>query len=42
MPQPLKVGIISGAWGAYAHLPAWRSLDDVEVVAICTSRASSL
>lgn len=35
---PLRVGIISAAWGAQAHLPAWRSLDGVEVVAICTSR----
>lgn len=38
MTEKLKVGIISAAWGAIAHLPAWRSLDDVEVVAICTSR----
>jgi hypothetical protein len=28
------VGIISAAWGAVAHLPAWRSLDDIDVVAI--------
>lgn len=34
----LKVGIISANWGAFAHLPAWRSLPDVEVTAICTSR----
>ena len=34
----LKVGIVSAAWGAFAHLPAWRSLDGVEVTAICTSR----
>ncbi|MDB5444719.1 MAG: hypothetical protein JWQ97_36 [Phenylobacterium sp.] len=34
----LKVGIVSAAWGAYAHLPAWRTLEDVDVVAICTSR----
>jgi predicted dehydrogenase len=34
----LRVGLISAAWGAYAHLPAWRSLEDVEVVGICTSR----
>ena len=33
-----RVGIISAAWGVQAHLPAWRSLDDVEAVAICTSR----
>jgi predicted dehydrogenase len=38
MPPPLRVGIISAAWGAKAHLPAWRSLDGVEVTAICTSR----
>lgn len=36
--RPLRVGIISAAWGAHAHLPAWRSLDGVEVTAICTSR----
>lgn len=36
--RPLRVGIISAAWGAYAHLPAWRSLDGVDVTAICTSR----
>lgn len=38
MTEKIKVGIISAAWGVQAHLPAWRSLDDVEVVAICTSR----
>ncbi len=38
MTAPLRVGIISAAWGAKAHLPAWRSLDGVEVTAICTSR----
>lgn len=34
----LRVGIISAAWGVKAHLPAWRALDGVEAVAICTSR----
>lgn len=34
----LRVGIVSAAWGAFAHLPAWRALDGVEVTAICTSR----
>jgi predicted dehydrogenase len=38
MVQPLRVGIISANWGVHAHLPAWRSLEDVEVRAICTSR----
>ena len=39
MPQrPLRVGIISAAWGVQTHLPAWRAVDGVEVVAICTSR----
>src|SRR5438552_10266042 len=33
----LRVGIISANWGAYAHLPAWRTLPDVEVAAICTA-----
>ena len=36
--RPLRVGIISAAWGVHAHLPAWRSLDGIEVTAICTSR----
>jgi len=34
----LRVGIVSANWGAFAHLPAWRSLPGVEVTAICTSR----
>lgn len=34
----LKVGIISANWGAFAHLPGWRSVPGVEVVGICTSR----
>src|SRR4051794_25427825 len=34
----LRVGIISANWGAFAHLPAWRSVPGVEVVGICTSR----
>lgn len=34
----LRVGIISAAWGGFAHLPAWRSIPGVEVAAICTSR----
>ncbi|HEX7874653.1 MAG TPA: Gfo/Idh/MocA family oxidoreductase [Sphingobium sp.] len=34
----LKVGIISANWGAFAHLPAWRSLPGIEVTGICTSR----
>ena len=35
---PLRVGIVSAAWGAFAHLPAWRAVPGVEVTAICTSR----
>lgn len=35
---PLKVGIVSANWGAIAHLPAWRLVPGVEVVAMCTSR----
>jgi predicted dehydrogenase len=38
LQRPLRVGIISAAWGVQAHLPAWRSVDGIEVVAICTSR----
>lgn len=34
----LRVGIISANWGAFAHLPAWRSVPGIEVVGICTSR----
>jgi predicted dehydrogenase len=34
----LRVGIVSANWGTFAHLPAWRSLPGVEVVAVCTSR----
>jgi predicted dehydrogenase len=34
----LRIGIISANWGAFAHLPAWRAVPGVEVVAICTSR----
>ncbi|MDP3675722.1 MAG: Gfo/Idh/MocA family oxidoreductase [Novosphingobium sp.] len=34
----LRVGIVSAAWGAFAHLPAWRAVPGVEVTAICTSR----
>jgi len=34
----LKVAIISANWGAFAHLPGWRSVPGVEVVGICTSR----
>jgi predicted dehydrogenase len=34
----LRVGIISAAWGGFAHLPAWRAVSGVEVTAICTSR----
>ncbi len=34
----IRVGIISANRGAFAHLPAWRSIDGVEQVAICTSR----
>lgn len=34
----LRVGIVSAAWGGFAHLPAWRAVSGVEVTAICTSR----
>jgi predicted dehydrogenase len=33
----LRVGIISAAWGTQAHLPAWRVVPGVEVVAVCTA-----
>jgi len=41
MSRKTKVGIISAAWGVQAHLPAWRSLEDVETPAICTSRQAT-
>lgn len=34
----LRVGIVSAGWAAFAHLPAWRAIEGVEVTAICTSR----
>jgi len=33
----LRVGIISANWGVTAHLPAWRAVKGVDVVAICTA-----
>jgi predicted dehydrogenase len=33
----LRVGIVSAAWGAFAHLPAWRAVPGIEVTAICTA-----
>jgi predicted dehydrogenase len=36
--MPLRVGIISANWGAFAHLPAWRAVPGIEVIGICTSR----
>ena len=39
--RALKVGIISANWGVKCHLPAWRAVEGVEVVAICTSRETS-
>jgi predicted dehydrogenase len=36
--RKLRVGIVSAKWGAIAHLPAWRVLEDeIEVVAMCTA-----
>ena len=34
----IRVGLFGAAWGAFAHLPAWRAIPGVEVVAVCTSR----
>ena len=39
--RSLKVGIISANWGVKCHLPAWRAVEGVEVLAICTSREAS-
>jgi predicted dehydrogenase len=38
--EKLRVGIISANWGASAHLPAWRTLDNVEVTAASWSRCN--
>jgi len=36
--KTLKVGIISGNFGMYAHKPGWEASPGVEVAAVCTSR----
>jgi predicted dehydrogenase len=33
----MRVGLIGTGFGAKVHLPGWRSLDGVEVVAVCSS-----
>jgi len=42
MGSKLRVGVIGanlqGSWGVWAHLPALAALDDVEAVAVATSR----
>jgi len=42
MGKKLRVGVIGanlqGSWGVWAHLPALAALDDVEAVAVATSR----
>lgn len=38
MPKPLKVGIVGANWSLNVHGPAWRRIEGVEVVGICTSR----
>ena len=38
MARKLKVGVIGANWTGIMHVPAWRSLPDIEVAAICTSR----
>jgi predicted dehydrogenase len=35
--RPLRIGMIGASWGLVGHLPAWRNLPGVEVVAICTA-----
>ncbi len=37
----MRVGIISAAWGTKAHLPAWRAVPGVEVVAVCTAHRAT-
>ncbi|MDE2339706.1 MAG: Gfo/Idh/MocA family oxidoreductase, partial [Alphaproteobacteria bacterium] len=34
----LRVGLFGAAWNGFAHLPAWRALQGIEVSAVCTSR----
>ena len=46
MNNRLRVGLVGAdasgrGWGPVAHIPALRSLDDVELVALCTSRPDS-
>jgi len=36
--KPLRVGIVSGNFGMYAHKPGWEACPGVEVAAVCTSR----
>ena len=45
MPNKIRLGLIgasvSGTWSARAHLPALRASSDVELTAVCTTRADS-
>ena len=41
MSDRIRVAIIGGQWGVVSHLPAFRSLPDYEVVAICTAHQES-
>lgn len=38
MSDPLRFGLIGAGWGAAAHIPALRSVDGIELAAVCTSR----
>ena len=37
MTKPLKIGIIGANWTLKVHAAAWRRIEGVEVVAICTA-----
>ncbi|MBV8936633.1 MAG: Gfo/Idh/MocA family oxidoreductase, partial [Alphaproteobacteria bacterium] len=45
MTDKLRLGLIgasvSGTWSARAHLPALQASSDVELTAVCTTRADS-
>ena len=45
MPEKLRIGLIGasvrGTWSARSHLPAARASADVELTAVCTTRAES-
>jgi predicted dehydrogenase len=39
--RQLRVGVIGANWSLVGHLPAWRNIQGVEVLAICTAHEES-